>query len=321
MVKQTRFQKKIQMIKLKQFTLKKEFKVTGIGLHSGKKVNLTIRPAPANTGIVFRRIDCSPIVEIPATYDHVGETLLCTTLVLNDVKIATVEHLLSAFAGLGIDNAYVDVDAPELPIMDGSSAPFVFLIQSAGIKEQNAPKKFIRILKPVRVEDKDKYVQFTPYNGYKVSCTIEFNHPIFNGQPQTATYDATELTYDKKTARARTFAFLEDYEKLRSLGLAVGGGLDNAIVIGDYKVLNEEGLRFEGEFATHKVLDAVGDLYLLGSPLLGAFEGYKSGHELNNKLLRALMARQDAWEYTQADAEDTIPCISLAGDMEEAVAS
>lgn len=317
MIKQTRFQKKIQMIK--QRTLKKEISISGIGLHSGKKVNLTIKPAPANKGIIFRRIDCSPVVEIPANYDHVGETLLCTTLVLNDTKIATVEHLLSAFAGLGIDNAYVDIDSPELPIMDGSAAPFVFLIQSAGIKEQNSAKRFIRILKPVRIEDKDKFVQFTPYDGYKVSCTIEFNHPLFNGQPQIATYNASGLSYVKEVCRARTFAFLADYEKLRSFGLAQGGSLENAIVIGDYKVMNEDGLRFEGEFATHKVLDAVGDLYLLGSPLIGAFEGYKSGHELNNKLLRTLMATEDAWEYTCSDSEEIMPGIQWGEEDMEVV--
>ena len=233
--------------------------------------------------------------------------MLCTTLQRDKVKIATVEHLLSAFAGLGIDNAYVDVNAAELPIMDGSAAPYVFLIQSAGIREQNAAKRFIRILKPIRVEDNDKYVQFLPYDGYKVSFTIDFDHPVFNDKPQTATFDLSTTSYVKEVCRARTFGFLSDYEKLRECDLAKGGSLDNAIVVDDYRVLNEDGLRFESEFVTHKVLDAIGDLYLLGCGLIGAFEGYKSGHGLNNRLLRELMQRQDAWEYTYFDAENYQP--------------
>lgn len=288
---------------IKQRTPKKVIQATGVGLHSGEKVLLTLRPAPANTGIIFRRVDLSPVVEIPATYSNVSDTLLCTSLSLGSVKIATVEHLLSALAGLGIDNAYVDVNAAELPIMDGSAAPFVFLIQSAGILEQNAPKRFIRILKPIRVEDKGKYVQFTPYNGYKVSFTIDFDHPVFVNKPQSVTFDLAGTSYAKQVCRARTFGFLSDYEKLRESDLAKGGSLDNAIVVDDYRVLNEDGLRFDGEFVTHKVLDAVGDLSLLGCSLVGAFEGYKSGHELNNRLLHALMARQDAWEYTQFGVE------------------
>lgn len=292
---------------MKQRTPKKIIRTTGIGLHSGKKVLLTLGPAPINTGIVFRRVDLDPIVEIPATYDNVCDTMLCTSLQRNGVRIATVEHLLSALAGLGIDNAYVDVDAPEIPIMDGSAAPFVFLIQSAGIREQSAAKRFIRILKPIRVEDKDKYVQFLPYNGYKISFTIDFDHPVFNDKPQTANIDFSSTSYVKEVCRARTFGFLSDYEKLRECNLAIGGSLDNAIVVDNYRVLNEDGLRFEGEFVAHKVLDAVGDLYLLGCGLIGAFEGFKSGHELNNRLLRALMERQDAWEYTYFDAENYQP--------------
>lgn len=291
---------------IKQRTPKKVIQATGVGLHTGEKVLLTLRPAPINTGIVFRRVDLSPVVEIPATYDNVSDTMLCTSLLHKGARVATVEHLLSAFAGLGIDNAYVDINAPELPIMDGSSAPFVFLIQSAGIREQSAAKRFIRIIKPVRVEDDEKYVQFLPYNGYKVSFTIGFEHPVFNDKPQMVSFDFSGSSYVKEVCRARTFGFLSDYEKLRERDLAKGGSLDNTIVVDDYRVLNEDGLRFEGEFVTHKVLDAVGDLYLLGSSLIGAFEGYKSGHELNNKLLRTLMARQDAWEYTYFDAENYV---------------
>jgi len=291
---------------IKQRTPDKAIQATGLGLHSGQPVLLTLRPAPINTGIIFRRVDLSPVVEIPANYDNVGDTMLCTTLHHEGVKVATVEHLLSAFAGLGIDNAYVDINAPELPIMDGSAAPFVFLIQSAGIREQNAAKRFIRINKPVRIEDGDKYVQFLPYNGYKVSFTIGFEHPVFNDKPQTATFDFSGSSYVKEVCRARTFGFLDDYEKLRESGFAKGGSLDNAIVVDHYRVLNEDGLRFDGEFVAHKVLDAVGDLYLLGSSLIGAFEGFKSGHELNNKLLRELMVREDAWEYTYFDAENYV---------------
>ncbi|KTD22527.1 UDP-3-O-acyl-N-acetylglucosamine deacetylase [Legionella londiniensis] len=289
---------------IKQRTPKKVIQATGVGLHSGDKVLLTLRPAPINTGIVFRRIDLSPAVEIPASYENVCDTTLCTSLQHNGVKVATVEHLLSAFAGLGIDNAYVDINSPEIPIMDGSAAPFVFLIQSAGIREQSAAKRFIRILKPIRIEENGKYVQFLPFNGYRVSFTIDFEHPVFNDKPQTATFDFSTTSYVKEVCRARTFGFLSDYEKLRENDLAKGGSLDNAIVVDNYRVLNEDGLRFEDEFVKHKVLDAIGDLYLLGSGLIGAFEGYKSGHELNNKLLRALMLHEDAWEYTYFDAEN-----------------
>ncbi|HAT1765985.1 TPA: UDP-3-O-acyl-N-acetylglucosamine deacetylase [Legionella pneumophila] len=294
---------------IKQRTPKKVIQATGVGLHSGEKVLLTLRPAPVNTGIVFRRVDLSPVVEIPASYEYVGDTMLCTTLHHGKVKIATVEHLLSALAGLGIDNAYIDVNAPEIPIMDGSAAPFVFLIQSAGIREQNAAKRYIRILKPIRVEDNGKYVQFLPHKGYKITFTIGFEHPVFNDRPQTVSFDFSGTSYVKEVCRARTFGFLSDYEKLRECDLAKGGSLDNAIVVDDYRVLNEDGLRFESEFVTHKVLDAIGDLYLLGSSLIGAFEGYKSGHELNNRLLRELMVRQDAWEYTYFDTENFLPAV------------
>ncbi|KTC66425.1 UDP-3-O-[3-hydroxymyristoyl] N-acetylglucosamine deacetylase (plasmid) [Legionella adelaidensis] len=294
---------------IKQRTPKKVIQATGVGLHSGDKVLLTLRPAPINTGVIFRRTDLSPAVEIPATYENVCDTMLCTSLRHQGVKVATVEHLLSAFAGLGIDNAYVDINGPELPIMDGSAAPFVFLIQSAGIREQSAAKRFIRILKPIKVEQNGKYAQFLPYDGYKISFTIDFDHPVFNDKPQTAVFDFSTISYVKEVCRARTFGFLSDYEKLRENDLAKGGSLDNAIVVDNYRVLNDDGLRFEDEFVKHKVLDAIGDLYLLSSGLIGAFEGYRSGHELNNLLLRKLMATQDAWEYTYFDAEDYQPSL------------
>lgn len=290
---------------IRQRTLKKVIQATGVGLHSGEKVLITLRPAPVNTGIVFRRTDLDDI-EIPALYKHVSDTTLCTTLSHNDVKVATVEHLLSALAGMGIDNVYVDVNAEEIPIMDGSAAPFVFLIQSAGVKVQNQPKRFIRILKPIRIEEGDKFVQFSPYAGFKITFTINFNHPVFNDRPQIAHFDFSETSYVKEVCRARTFGFLADYEKLRESDLVRGGSLDNAIVVDEYRVLNDDGLRFDTEFVSHKVLDAIGDLYLLGSSLIGAFEGYKSGHELNNRLLRALMAQQDAWEYTFFDASSNL---------------
>ncbi|MFY7698042.1 MAG: UDP-3-O-acyl-N-acetylglucosamine deacetylase [Legionella sp.] len=296
---------------IKQRTPKKIIQATGVGLHSGEKVLLTLHPAPINTGIIFRRTDLDPIVEIPASYEYVSDTLLCTSLQNKGAKVATVEHLLSAFAGLGIDNAYVDINAAEIPIMDGSAAPFIFLIQSAGIREQNAAKRFIRILKPICIEDGNKFVKLLPYNGYKISFTIEYDHPIFNNKPQKASFDFSSTSYVQQVCRARTFGFLAEYEKLREADLAKGGSLDNAVVIDDYRVLNEDGLRFDDELVKHKVLDAIGDLYLLGSGLIGAFEGHRSGHELNNKLLRTLMARQDAWEYTYFDVENYQPVIKF----------
>jgi len=290
---------------IQQRTPKKMIQATGVGLHSGDKVIMTLRPAPVNTGIVFRRTDIEAIPEVPALFQHVSDTMLCTSLKKDGVKVATVEHLLSALAGLGIDNAYVDINANEIPIMDGSAAPFVFLIQSAGIQEQAAPKKFIRILKPIRVESNGKWAQFVPFSGYRISFTIDFHHPVFIDRPQQAVYDWSMTSYIKEICRARTFGFLSEYEKLREMDLAKGGSLNNAIVVDDYRVLNEDGLRFEDEFVKHKVLDALGDLYLLGSNLIGAYEGYKSGHELNNQLLRALMAEKDAWEYTfLAESQD-----------------
>lgn len=292
---------------LNQRTPKTVIQATGVGLHSGEKVLVTLRPAAVNTGIIFRRTDLNPVVEIPALYDQVGETMLCTSLVKNGVKVATVEHLLSALAGLGIDNAYVDVNGSEIPIMDGSAAPFVFLIQSAGIREQNAPKRFIRILKPISIKENDRYVQLLPHNGYKISFTIDFDHPVFNDKPQKVNFDFSSTSYIKEVCRARTFGFLSDYEKLREKDLARGGSLYNTVVVDDYRVLNEDGLRFKEEFVTHKVLDAIGDLYLLGCGLIGAFEGYKSGHYLNNRILKELMVRKDAWEYTCFDVENYKP--------------
>ena len=286
---------------IKQQTLKNVIQATGVGIHSGEKVYLTLRPAPVDTGIIFRRVDLEEPVEIPARADYVESTVLCTSLVKDQIKVSTVEHLMSAFAGLGIDNAYVDVTAAELPIMDGSAAPFVFLIQSAGILQQTALKKFIRIKKTISVSDDEKYAKFEPYDGFRVSFTINFSHPVFKGRPQSATVDFSAASYIREISRARTFGFMSDYEKLRELGLAKGGSLDNTVVVDEYRILNEEGLRYEDEFVKHKMLDAVGDLYLLGHNLIGAFEGNKSGHALNNLLSRELIKQKDAWEYVTFD--------------------
>jgi UDP-3-O-[3-hydroxymyristoyl] N-acetylglucosamine deacetylase len=282
---------------IRQRTLKNVIKATGIALHSGERVELTLRPAPPNTGIIFQRIDLEPVIEIPARAENVGDTTLSTCLVKNGVRVSTVEHLLSAFAGLGIDNAYVDVTASEIPIMDGSAGPFVFLVQSAGIQEQNAPKGFIRIKKKVKVKEGDKWACFEPFEGFKVTFSIEFDHPVFKLHSKTATLDFSSTSYVKEVSRARTFGFMADFERLRELNLALGASLDNAVAIDDFRVLNEDGLRYEDEFVKHKILDAIGDLYLLGSSLIGAFSGHKSGHALNNKLLRQLLAEKDAWEY------------------------
>lgn len=281
---------------INQRTLKNVIRATGVGLHTGEKVYLTLRPAAPDTGIVFRRIDLSPPVEIPATAENVGDTTLSSTLVKGDVRISTVEHLLSAFAGLGIDNAYIDLSAPEVPIMDGSAGPFVFLIQSAGIEDQIAPKHFIRIKHTVIVEDGDKWARFDPFDGFKVSFGIDFDHPVFKGRSQTAEVDFSTTSFVKEVSRARTFGFMNELESLRAHNLALGGSLDNAIVVDDYRILNDDGLRYEDEFVKHKILDAIGDLYLLGRSLIGAFSGYKSGHALNNRLLCALQADESAWE-------------------------
>ncbi len=290
---------------LKQRTLKNAIRATGVGLHTGRKVFMTLRPAVDNTGIVFRRVDLDPPVGIPADSKIVGETMLGTTLIHGDVKVATVEHLMSAFAGLGIDNAYVDLSAPEVPIMDGSAAPFVFLLQSAGVTEQTSPKKFLRILKPVRVEQDDKWAEFRPYDGFRVNFRIDFDHPVFKTHLQSSAVDFSTTSFLREVSRARTFGFLRDIEMLRSRRLALGGSIDNAIVLDDFRVLNEDGLRYEDEFVRHKILDAIGDLSLAGCSLVGEYTGYKSGHELNNMLLRELWAQPDAWE------EVTFP---MAGD-------
>lgn len=282
---------------IRQRTLKNVIKATGITLHGGERAEIILRPAPINTGILFRRIDLDTIVEIPALAKYVGDTTLSTTLEKGKVRVSTVEHLLSAFAGLGIDNAFVDVTAAEIPIMDGSAGPFVFLIQSAGIEEQHAPKRFIRIKRKLKIADGDKWACFEPFNGFKVTFTIDFDHPLFKSDTKTATLDFSSLSYVKEVSRARTFGFMADFEKLQAMNLARGASLDNAIAIDDFRVLNEDGLRYENEFVKHKILDAVGDLYLLGSSLIGAFSGYKSGHALNNRLLRDLLAKKEAWEF------------------------
>ena len=288
---------------IRQRTLKNIIRATGIGLHSGEKVYLTLRPAAVDTGIVFRRMDLDPVVEIPALAKNVGETTMSTTLVKGDVKVDTVEHLLSAMAGLGIDNAYVELSASEVPIMDGSAGPFVFLIQSAGLEEQDAPKQFIRILREVTVEDGEKRATFVPFEGFKVGFEIDFDHPVFEGRTQTACVDFSSTSFVKEVSRARTFGFMRDIEFLRTHNLALGGSVDNAIVVDEDSVLNEDGLRYEDEFVKHKILDAIGDLYLLGKSLIGEFRGYKSGHALNNLLLRTLLEQPDAWEVvTFADS-------------------
>ncbi|BBL72234.1 UDP-3-O-acyl-N-acetylglucosamine deacetylase [Methylogaea oryzae] len=292
---------------IKQRTLKNVIRATGVGLHTGEKVYLTLRPAAPNSGIKFRRVDLPEPVVIDAKPENVGDTTLSTALVKGNVKVSTVEHLLSAFAGLGIDNAYVDVSAAEVPIMDGSAGPFVFLLQSAGVEEQNVPKRFIRIKKPVRVQDGDKWAGFEPYNGFKVTFTIDFDHPAFHKDTQTATVDFSSTSFLKEVSRARTFGFMRDIEMLRKNKLALGGSMDNAIVVDNYRVLNEDGLRYNDEFVKHKILDAIGDLYLLGHSLIGAFTGYKSGHALNNTLLRTLLETPDAWESVTFPEEGDLP--------------
>ncbi|OOZ15906.1 UDP-3-O-[3-hydroxymyristoyl] N-acetylglucosamine deacetylase [Solemya velum gill symbiont] len=293
---------------IKQRTLKNSIKATGVGLHSGEKVLLTLRPAAHDTGIVFRRLDFDAPVDIEARAENVGDTSLSTSLVNEEgVKVSTVEHLLSAFAGLGIDNAFVDVSAVEIPIMDGSAAPFVFLIQSAGIVEQDVAKRFIRIKKPIEVTDGDKRASFEPFDGFKVSFGIEFDHPAFVERPAFASIDFSSTSFVREVSRARTFGFLREIEALREMSLALGGSLDNAVVVDEYRVINEDGLRYDDEFVKHKILDAIGDLYLLGHSLIGHFNGYKSGHALNNKLLRELLVQQDAWEEVTFNEEANAP--------------
>lgn len=294
---------------IRQRTLKNVIRATGVGLHTGEKVYLTVRPAPVDAGIVFRRVDLDPVVDIPARAANVGETTLSSTLVKDGIKVGTVEHLLSAMAGLGIDNACVEVSAPEVPIMDGSAGPFVFLLQSAGIQEQDAAKKFIRIRKEVFVEDseEDKSALFRPFDGFKVGFSIEFDHPVFTDRTQMACIDFSSTSFVKEVARARTFGFTRDIEFLRSQNLALGGSVDNAVVVDDFRILNEDGLRYEDEFVKHKMLDAIGDLYLLGYSLIGEFAGHKSGHALNNQLLRQLLAQEDAWEVVTFDNAEAAP--------------
>lgn len=296
---------------IKQRTLKNVIRATGVGLHTGEKVYLTLRPAAVDTGIVFRRVDLDPPVEIEANAQNVGDTTLSTTLCNGDVRVSTVEHLLSALAGMGIDNAYIDLNAAEVPIMDGSAGPFVFLIQSAGIAEQNAAKKFIRIKRNIDVKDGDKWVRFEPFDGFKVAFTIDFNHPAFKPGHQTAEVDFSTTSFVKEVSRARTFGFMNQIETLRANNLALGGTFDNAVVLDDYRILNEDGLRYVDEFVKHKILDSIGDLYLLGRSLIGAFSGHKSGHALNNKLLCTLLEQQDAWEEVTFDDLEKAP-ISFA---------
>jgi len=292
---------------IRQRTLKNIIRATGVGLHTGEKVYLTLRPAPTNSGIIFRRVDLEQPVEIEAVAANVGDTTLSTTLQKGDVRISTVEHLLSAMAGMGIDNAYVDVSAAEVPIMDGSAGPFVFLLQSAGIVEQSAPKRFIRIKRSILVEDEDKWVRFDPFDGFKVGFTIDFDHPAFRGRSQTSEIDFSTTSFVKEVSRARTFGFMSQWETLRASNLALGGSLDNAVVVDDYRVLNEDGLRYDDEFVKHKILDSIGDLYLLGCSLIGAFQGHKSGHALNNRLLLALLENEDAWEQVTFDDPKEAP--------------
>src|SRR3984957_14660784 len=295
------------LIMVGQRTLRNSIRATGVGLHTGKKVMMTLRPAPPDAGIVFRRTDLAQPVDIRAHAENVGETTLGTTLVKGDVRVSTVEHLLSACAGLGIDNLTVEVSAPEVPIMDGSAGPFVFLLQSAGIEEQRAPKKFTRVRKRVRVEAGDKWAQFDPFDGFKVNFEIEFNHPIFKRRSQKASMDFSTTSFLKEVSRARPFGFIRDIETLRSQSLSLGGSLDTSIVLDDFRILTEDGLHYEDEFVKHKILDAIGDLYLLGHSLIGEFSGHKSGHGLNNRLLRTLLADQDAWEEVQFERADQAP--------------
>ncbi len=289
---------------LRQRTLKNVIRATGVGLHSGEKVYMTLRPAPANTGIVFRRVDLDPVVEIPADANLVAETTLCTGLARDGAKVQTVEHLMSALAGLGVDNIYVELSSAELPIMDGSAGPFVFLLQSAGIAEQEAAKRFIRIKRPVEVREGDKLARFSPYDGYKLDFTIEFDHPMIPSAQSRATLDFSTAAYIQEVSRARTFGFMRDLEFMRERNLGLGGSMDNAIVLDEFRVLNDDGLRYADEFVRHKILDAVGDLYLAGHAIVGAYQGHKSGHAINNKLVRALQADAEAWEVvTYPDAE------------------
>jgi UDP-3-O-[3-hydroxymyristoyl] N-acetylglucosamine deacetylase len=304
---------------LKQRTIKQLVRTTGVGLHSGTKVELTLRPAAIDTGIVFRRVDLDPVVEFPSNADIVGDTRMASVLTQGNARVSTVEHLMSACAGLGIDNLYVDVTAEEIPIMDGSASSFVFLLQQAGVQEQAAPKKFIRVLKPVEVRQgsgaNEKWARLTPYDGFRLDFFIEFNHPAVDGTTQRAVVDFGKVSYVHDVARARTFGFMQDVESLRGMGLARGGSLENAIVMDEYRILNADGLRYEDEFVRHKILDAIGDLYLVGAPLLASYEAHKSGHGLNNLLLRELLAHPESYEIVTFDALETAP-VSYGAQME-----
>lgn len=293
----------------RQRTIKNVIRATGVGLHSGEKVFLTLRPASPDTGIVFRRVDLEPVVEIPADGNLVTETTLCTGLSCGPAKVQTVEHLMSALAGLGVDNLYVELSAAEVPIMDGSSGPFVFLLQSAGVVEQDAPKRFIRVLKPVEVREGDKIARFEPFDGFKLDFTIAFDHPAIPLAQSRAEVEFSTEAYIREVSRARTFGFMRDLEYMRERNLGLGGSMDNAIVLDEFRVLNDDGLRYVNEFVRHKILDAVGDLYLAGHPILGRFVGYKSGHALNNKLVRALLAETVAWEEVSFDRASLAPLV------------
>ncbi len=293
---------------IKQRTIKQSISATGVGLHKGEKVQITLRPAPANTGIVFRRVDLQPVVEIPARPEAVGETTLCTCLVNEQgVQVSTVEHLLAAVAGLGIDNLVVEVDSPEIPIMDGSALPFVYLIQSVGIEESNVAKKFLRITKTIRVEEDDKWAELRPHEGFKVNFAIEFDHPVISNTTQTMSMDLSSSSFIKEISRARTFGFMKDIEFLRSHNLALGGSLENAIVLDEYRMLNSDELRYDDEFVKHKILDAIGDLYMGSCSILGELNAYKSGHGLNNLLLREVFKQADSWEWVTYEDERPSP--------------
>jgi UDP-3-O-[3-hydroxymyristoyl] N-acetylglucosamine deacetylase len=303
---------------IRQHTLKNLIKATGVAVHTGQRADITLRPAPVNTGIVFRRTDLDSPFEIPAQSQYVGDTCMSTILVKDGVKVGTVEHLLSAFSGVGIDNCYVDISAPEVPIMDGSSGPFVFLIQSAGVAAQNAAKRFIRIKKAVKFKDGDRWASLEPYDGFKVSFTIDFDHPVVDKSSNKGEFDIADMSYAKEISRARTFGFLSDFERLQAANLALGASLDNAVGIDDYRILNEDGLRYEDEFVKHKILDAIGDMYLLGHNVIGHFKGHKSGHELNNHLLSKLLATESAWEYVEFKDESKAPICFLDPALSEA---
>ena len=292
---------------LKQRTLKTVIRASGVGLHGGVKVNMTLRPAAPDTGIVFRRVDLPEPKDIPAKAVLIGDTRMCSCLEVDGVKVGTIEHLMSALCGLGIDNAWIDLDAPEVPILDGSAAPFIFLIQSAGIEEQNAAKKFIRVTQPIEVRDGDKWARFEPYDGYKLAFSIVFNHPAIDKSAQNAVIDFAEQSYIREISRARTFGFMQEVEYLRENGLALGGGLETAIVLDEFRVLNQDGLRYGDEFVKHKILDAVGDLYLLGHPLLASYASHKGGHALNNLLARELLNQPASWELVSFDEAEHAP--------------